>query len=124
MKYDNLMNGKEPKFQFKLEYTGINENLITDSSLSIITDKFDDIVGALVISKEKQGIRHFKKLYKLSKRQLEIILLSIEGHSNTDIGERLNIARRTVETHFFNIYLKLDIKNKTELIRLTNKFDM
>ena len=95
-----------------------------DIRISKIKDWFGDNSGYLVICRETPGLRHFKKLYKISTRQMEIIMLSIEGLSNNEISEKLNISRRTIETHFFYIYTKLNISNKVELIKLTNKFTL
>jgi len=123
-KLDDLFNGKLSSFSRKIIYKYNPENIITDSYVSRITDNFKDFIGILIVSKENQGINQFRKLYKISTRQMEIILLSIEGISNIEISEKLKITRRTVETHLFSIYSKLGIKNKVELMKLTNKFNL
>lgn len=121
---DDLIQGKINSFKNRITYKSNPENITTDTYLSSLKDKFDDFVGVLVISKENPGIKQFAKLYKLSTRQMDIILLSIDGLSNEEIGQKLNLSRRTVESHFSNIYNKLSINNKVELIKLTNKFNL
>ena len=49
--------------------------------------------------------------YKLTKREKEIISHILKEKSNSEIGELLEISKRTVETHRKNIMLKLDVKN-------------
>ena len=49
--------------------------------------------------------------YKLTKREKEIISHILKEKSNSEIGELLQISKRTVETHRKNIMLKLDVKN-------------
>jgi DNA-binding NarL/FixJ family response regulator len=56
-------------------------------------------------------------LAQLSDREKEITSLIAEGMSNTEIGEKLFISARTVDTHRANIMKKLEIKNLAGLIR-------
>ncbi len=53
----------------------------------------------------------------LSPREREVLLWTVDGESCTEIAERLSISHRTVETHRENIFRKLGVKNKAELIR-------
>lgn len=57
-------------------------------------------------------------LQRLTRREREIFDLLIRGHSNDDIGSRLFIARRTVETHRQRIMKKLATHSIVEMIRL------
>jgi DNA-binding NarL/FixJ family response regulator len=54
----------------------------------------------------------------LTKREREILELTIRGYSNTEIGSRLFIARRTVETHRHRIAKKLSTRSIVELQRI------
>ncbi len=54
----------------------------------------------------------------ISKREQEIIALIIQGCSNQQIEEHLNISGSTVKTHIYNIYQKLEIKNRIQLHNL------
>ena len=53
----------------------------------------------------------------LTPREREIMRWTVEGHSSTQIAERLSISSRTVEVHRANIMKKLGMNNKSELIR-------
>lgn len=59
--------------------------------------------------------------YELTVRQKEIIGLVIEGHSNKEIGQLLNITEGTVKTHIYNIFKKSDITSRNQLMQLVNK---
>jgi len=109
-------------FNTKIQYTAPAETIICDSYVSIIVDKFGDFNAVLIVSKVNRGIVQFKEIYKLSSRQLEIVMYAVNGLANVEIAEKLHIARRTVETHLFYVYGKLGINNKVELIRAVNKF--
>ena len=41
-----------------------------------------------------------------------------QGHSNKEIGERLYMSHRTVGSHLYRIFPKLNITSRVELTRL------
>lgn len=53
----------------------------------------------------------------LTLREQEICRLLAYGHTNSEIAEKLFISERTVETHRSNVFSKLDLKNRAELVR-------
>jgi DNA-binding CsgD family transcriptional regulator len=124
IKFDELVSGKIKSFNTRIIYKALPENIITDSYLLRIVDKFNDFVAILIVSRENLGIKHLKKQYKITNRQLEIIQMTIDGLSNDEISERLSLARRTIETHLHYIYNKLSVKNKIELMKLANDFNL
>lgn len=58
--------------------------------------------------------------YKLTQREIEIVELIADGLSNQDIAEKLFISANTVRNHIYNIYRKMGIKNRYELINLVS----
>jgi DNA-binding NarL/FixJ family response regulator len=54
---------------------------------------------------------------QLSGREKEVLKLLAEGHSNRDIAELLSLSAKTVMAHRANIMEKLDIHNRTELVK-------
>jgi DNA-binding NarL/FixJ family response regulator len=53
----------------------------------------------------------------LTNREREVLHLAAEGHTNVEIGTRLSISPRTVETHRANMMRKLGLHTQTDLIR-------
>jgi DNA-binding NarL/FixJ family response regulator len=53
----------------------------------------------------------------LTRRELEILQLVAEGHSNAQVGRMLWVTEQTVKFHLSNIYRKLDVANRTEASR-------
>jgi LuxR family maltose regulon positive regulatory protein len=50
----------------------------------------------------------------LSKREMEIIRLIVEGYSNKEIAQKLYISLRTVKYHTTSIYAKLGVSGRTQ----------
>ena len=51
----------------------------------------------------------------LTSSELAVVRLATEGLTNRQIGERLFVSRRTVETHLSHVFTKLDIATRTQL---------
>lgn len=67
-------------------------------------------------SKVKRKSDSFLAHYQLSEREIEIIELLKQGFNNPEIAKELSLSFHTVKTHRKNIYLKLGVRNVTELI--------
>jgi DNA-binding NarL/FixJ family response regulator len=48
---------------------------------------------------------------------MEIARMVAQGSRNSEIARDLHITVRTVETHLYNIYEKLDVRSRVELAR-------
>ena len=57
----------------------------------------------------------------LTPRELEIVRLASEGLRNKEIGERLSITEGTVKIHLHNIYEKLGVTGRSQLILYATK---
>ena len=54
---------------------------------------------------------------ELTRRELEILRLVAEGHSNSQLAKMLWVTEQTVKFHLSNIYRKLNVANRTEASR-------
>jgi DNA-binding NarL/FixJ family response regulator len=52
---------------------------------------------------------------RLSGRELDVVRLVVEGRSNDEIGGRLGIGSKTVESHLRRLFERLDVASRTEL---------
>lgn len=57
-----------------------------------------------------------KQINKLSRRELEVIQLLLQGKSNKLIALALGISDRTVEFHLKNVYAKFQVSSRMELV--------
>jgi DNA-binding NarL/FixJ family response regulator len=53
---------------------------------------------------------------ELQPRELQVLDLAAQGKGNKEIGNRLNISERTVQTHLVNVFRKLQVNSRTEAI--------
>jgi two-component system response regulator NreC len=53
----------------------------------------------------------------LSAREIEVLRLTALGHTSIEIAQRLNLSRRTVETHRARIHGKLGLATRAQLVR-------
>jgi DNA-binding NarL/FixJ family response regulator len=54
----------------------------------------------------------------LTEREMEVLRLLVLGHTNREIGEKLNITERTVKFHVSAINGKLGASNRTEAVSI------
>ena len=79
-------------------YVNRNENFVLDSSL----------VSQL----------------ELSKRELEILNLLAQGHSNQEIAAKLFVSLSTVKTHNQNLFEKLDVKRRIQAVEKAKRLNL
>ena len=56
-------------------------------------------------------------LHQLSTREQEVLALTAEGFSSREIGEKLFISAKTVDTYRARIMEKLKLTHRSELVR-------
>ena len=54
---------------------------------------------------------------RLTKRELEVLMLVVEGKSSKDVADALYVSKRTVDFHLANIYDKLQVSNRVQAFR-------
>jgi DNA-binding NarL/FixJ family response regulator len=60
---------------------------------------------------------HEDRLALLSAREREVLALTAEGFSSTEIGGRLTLSHKTVETYRQRLMDKLNLHHRSELVR-------
>jgi two-component system response regulator NreC len=56
-------------------------------------------------------------LHELSSREREVLALTAEGYSSREIGKKLFISPKTVDTYRSRIMSKLELNHRSELVR-------
>ena len=61
---------------------------------------------------------------ELTRRERQILPIILEGATNQEIADQLDLSRRTVETHRFNMMKKLGVSNSSELNRRVKELNL
>jgi two-component system, NarL family, response regulator NreC len=64
-----------------------------------------------------EALQHATGTGELSPREIEILRLIALGYTSREIATKLNVSRRTVETHRARIHRKLGLATRAELVR-------
>lgn len=65
-----------------------------------------------------------KNLTPLTDREKEVLLGVRDGLKDKEIGERLFISLSTVKTHLRRAYVKVDARNRAEVIKFISKYEI
>jgi two-component system, NarL family, invasion response regulator UvrY len=61
---------------------------------------------------------------QLSPREMQVLMMILDGRRNVDIANDLNKSQKTVSTHRQRIYAKLGVETDVELTRLALRFGL
>jgi len=89
---------------------------LVEAALSIFKDRFGDTVGFLITARKMREQFSLLEKSNITDREYQLIQLVLAGNSNRDIAATLDITLRTVETHITNIFNKLGVNRRIELI--------
>ncbi len=104
----------------------LNKDCTETELYEAITTK-EEIYFSLDVLKKLSGYQKTNNIHKLNlqepltDRELEILALFCEGLSPKEIGEKIYLSPRTVETHKKNIMHKMDVNSIGKLISVALK---
>lgn len=125
---------KDEDIDIKIVVLLFENDYINSSNISVdgVIDKSSDLKPILSMLKlvvygfqcvpKKYLKQDVNSMELLTKREREIFRYIINGMSNRDIANNLNISSRTVSVHRFNIMFKMGIKNPMDLLELSNNY--
>ena len=122
---NNMIKENYKTFSARIHYIkNNNKNILMDVKFYILKDKYNDLIGIMLIGKQVKELKQFRSIYKITKRQEEIIRMIINGRTNKEIVETIGVAESTLKGHISNIYYKLGVNNKIELLNLLKGFNL
>jgi DNA-binding NarL/FixJ family response regulator len=73
-------------------------------------------LGAVSCREDAGRLLHRPSAGGLTPRELEVLRLVADGHSNTEIAQRLVLSEKTVARHLSNIFGKLAVPSRTAAV--------
>ncbi|HTF21450.1 MAG TPA: response regulator transcription factor [Chryseolinea sp.] len=109
-------------------YVGIVAVAFTSLGLWIATQLTKPKVQTVVVEKEvylKAPVNEAElaKL-NLTNREYEVLKLLTQGCSNAEIAEHLFLSLSTIKTHVSNLFVKMDVKNRTQAVEKANRLKL
>lgn len=80
-----------------------------------------DVMFSHIVSGKPMDAETEELSQTLTKREVEIVKMIAEELTNVEIGDRLHISPRTVDTHRRNLLQKLKVKNTAGLVKYALK---
>ena len=75
-----------------------------------------DLIHALRRMKPSHSASSATRTYGLSSREMEVVALIVAGYTNKDLARELGISENTAKHHLTNIFDKLGVSNRLELV--------
>lgn len=75
------------------------------------------VLKSFINNVKNAGVGDIAKKHQLTSREKEILKLYVEGCTNNEIAEKLNLSVYTVKTHKNNIMQKYNFKSTVEMIK-------
>lgn len=61
---------------------------------------------------------------KLSQREMQVMMMSMQGMKGQKISEQLNLSPKTISTYRYRLFDKLNVSNDVELTRLAMQYGL
>ncbi len=75
------------------------------------------VLKSFISNAKNSGVSDVAKKHQLTSREKEILKLYVEGCTNNEIADKLNLSVYTVKTHKNNIMQKYNFKSTVEMIK-------
>jgi DNA-binding CsgD family transcriptional regulator len=79
---------------------------------------FSGPYGTTLAAAEQSALDSLAATHGITRREQEIVELIVQGKSNKEIEELLFISVHTVKNHVYNIFRKLGVTRRGQLVRL------
>jgi len=124
-----LTTFKDDEYIFDAMKFGANGYILKDTSYDVIIDAIKSVYkGNVVVNPEvaslmvksiaknpENDLESIKDKYKLTDRQIEIIICIGSGLSNKEIAEKQYVTEGTVKNHITEILSKLEMRDRTQI---------
>lgn len=124
-----LTTFKDDEYIFDAMKFGANGYILKDTSYDVIIDAIKSVYkGNVVVNPEVASLmvdsinknpindlENIKNKYKITDREIEIIICIGSGLSNKEIAEKQHVTEGTVKNHITEILSKLEMRDRTQI---------
>ncbi len=102
---------------------GVSAYVLKDVAGSELIDTITRVMQGEVVIHPRVANRLVRELsrnenkkndIRLTKRESDVLLLLVKGHSNKEMAEAMFISEKTVKNHLTSIFRKLGVKDRTQ----------
>jgi len=102
---------------------GVSAYVLKDVAGSELIDTINRVMQGEVVIHPRVANRLVRELsrnenkkndIRLTKRESDVLLLLVKGHSNKEMAEAMFISEKTVKNHLTSIFRKLGVKDRTQ----------
>ncbi len=112
----------EKYFSGDVSTTLINKLLTANSTNPSVST---ELVESLIDTTDDKDVEFGQEMsFELTKREKQILQLAVSGKTNKEIASELNISKRTIEVHRFNLMKKMGVKNVLELSNKARRYGL
>lgn len=117
----------------ELVNTGVDGYLLKNSGKEELVNAIQSVMSnnkyfasdvTLSLLAKKDPVTQSMSNHGLTTREIEILRLVADGYTNKEIGDKLFISHRTVDTHRTNLMRKIEVNNIAGLISFAIKNDL
>jgi|GEM_PF-1901867 DNA-binding NarL/FixJ family response regulator len=117
IKADDFLTMLNQTFSGKKSLSPEYKKRVLKNFCKTMSDQSGVMINEPDMYQEKKN-EYIDQLFKLTKREKEVLCLISEGKNTKEISEDLFISLHTVETHRRNLLEKLNAKNTAEMVKV------
>lgn len=100
--------------------TEINKYLIELKETALVIPG----ISNFPVANERETLEVLKMDFQLTDREAEVLQGIWEGLTNQELANKLFISLNTIKYHISNLYVKLDVKNRSQAVRIREKVNV
>ena len=120
----NMLDSAEIFFRNRTGLPVLGLSIFRTDSKNLFSDQEKNILDSFCHLSKQYFYQHSDKIekdylsssYQLTKKEIEVLELLLNGLNNQSVAAQLNCSLATVKTHVQHLYQKLQVKNRQEAI--------
>jgi LuxR family maltose regulon positive regulatory protein len=101
-----------------------NSSAVRDPLMGDYLQRLVQAFGPLPVDVDKMPAPAQGPLEPLTRKEIRVLQLLVEGYSNSAMAEKLFVSDSTVRTHLRNINMKLDAHSRTQAVAIARRMGL